>query len=197
MSKGVKIFLKLVIGVSAIGIIALAFYATMILSSNRETVKDMGYNLNNLPHWYMGEKPQELEATVYEDNQSTTIKFDLAIEDIQLESLNTKTDKIISGQDYYLYFTVVFTPKSKDFELKESGSLGRVTSEDWAYTLFIPKDKSESDYQRVISQGETVKLRYYIKTNEPVKDLGFYVNDSIDNETYRHYFKFIKNPKSE
>lgn len=197
MSKGIKLFLKMVIGVSAIGIVALAFYATIILSSNKETVKDMGYDTKKLPIWYVGEKPADLYSKAYIDNRATEIDFELSIEDIQLESLNTKTDKIVSGQDYYLYFTVVFTPKSQAFELKDGESLGRVTSNDWAYTLYIPKDKSESDYHRVIPAGETVKLRYYVKTNEPVKDLGFYVNSNIDSETFRHYFRFIKDPKAE
>lgn len=197
MSKGLKIFLKSFIVLITIGVIFLAGYATMLFSANKETVKDMGYDLKNLPHWYMGSEPAQLENSIYVNNETVKVNFDLAIEDIQLESLNTKTDKIISGQDYYLYFTIVFTPKTTDFELKDANSLGRVTSEDWAYTLFIPKNKSKSDYQRVVKKGETVRLRYYVKTNEPLKDLGFYVSSQIDNGTYRHYLKFIKNPKSE
>lgn len=196
MSKGLKIFLKSVIVLSTIGIIFLAGYTVTLFSANKETVKDMGYDVKNLPHWYMGSAPEQLESSMYVNNESVKVNFDLAIEDIQLESLNTKTDKIISGQDYYLYFTIVFTPKTTDFELKDGNSLGKVTSEDWAYTLYIPKNKSESDYQRVVKKGETVRLRYYVKTNEPLKDLGFYVSSQIDNGTYRHYFKFIKNPES-
>ena len=197
MSKGLKIFLKSFIVLITIGVIFLAGYATMLFSANKETVKDMGYDVKNLPHWYMGSAPAQLENSIYVNNETVKVNFDLAIEDIQLESLNTKTDKIISGQDYYLYFTIVFTPKTTDFELKDANSLGNVTSEDWAYTLYIPKNKSKSDYQRVVKKGETVRLRYYVKTNEPLKDLGFYVSSQIDNGTYRHYLKFIKNPKSE
>ena len=84
MSKGLKIFLKAVIVLSTIGIIFLAGYATMILSSNKETVKDMGYDVKNLPHWYMGSAPEQLESSIYVNNESLKVNFDLAIEDLSL-----------------------------------------------------------------------------------------------------------------
>lgn len=191
MGKGVKIFINILLGFSVVGLLGLAYYFSTITNGNKETVKDMSYNLEKSPTHYLGENVP-IVVTDFSDTEAQQKNATISIKDVHLESLNENTDQIIKGQDYYLYFTIVFTPENYSIEMKENNTLGTISSDDWKYTLFIPDGENESKYIRVIKPKETVEFKFYIKTNEDVEDLGFYTSASIDKETYKNYIKLIE-----
>lgn len=199
MNRTLGAIFKVLGFLAIIGLIVGAFYFTKILSSNRATVKDMSYNLEKSKKVYLDTPEEEmpyLQTTVYPDGnkkkKGETERYIIKIKDIELESLNTKTDEIIKGQDYYLFYTVEFTALDNSFVMTELDDLGSISSVDWKYTQEIPQGESKSNYDTIIKKGETRDFKFYIKTNEPVENLGFYVTKKIDKNIYKQYHPLKK-----
>lgn len=186
MNKVIKIFFIIFFTIFVIISLLMAGYFTKIMTANRETVKDMSYDLSKSYQTSVGNTLNLLGADYTSTNIDKHSK--ITISDVSLQSLNTKTNKIIAGQDYYLYYTVTFKPEDFNFEMQTLNSLGKISSDNWTYNNYAV-DSNEKYYLGVIKAGETKVMRFYIKTNETPDKLGFYTSASIDKETYRNYLR--------
>lgn len=193
--------LKIPLLLFAVFILVFSVYLTKISTEDRGTVKEVAYDITKSKTHYLLDSV-ESDVTKQSGTSSEELTYKTSIVNVYTESLNTQVNEIIKGQDYYLYFTVVFTPENHDYELsgdksKAPNALGTVNSADWQYFLQIPEGKNEADYGGVIPRGQTVMLEYFVKTNEPIEDLGFYLGKKIDKEMYKNYIKFIPNYESD
>lgn len=187
MGTFLKVFFKVFSTLLVILTLFLAIYFTVISSGSKGTVKDMTYDLTKSEIVSFGDKK---ETAIYGSGNGD-LRFETQLSDIELESLNPKSYRIREGDEYYLFFTVTFTPLDSKFELKNADSIGMISSNDWKYTMIIDPSKSESDYHRTINKGETVTLRYYIKTDEPLEALGLSLSGNISKTSTKEYLSFV------
>lgn len=195
MNKGITIIFKTFMVLLAVIGVVLSVYLAKIMTLDKGTVKEVAYNLKDSEIKLMGDGVTKSQVTNYDAEETAYLQYETEIRNLRTESLNTKVKEIVKGQDYYLYFTLDFKPVNKSFEITPE-NLGTITSDSWEYYPRIPKGKSESDYERVVKAGEKVSLEFYVKTNEPIEKLGFYLSKNIDEESSRHYLSLKeKDPK--
>lgn len=203
-----KIFWKLFITLFVVGGIFVTFYSSSLLNDNIASIKDMGYNLEKSEKFFIGgtsikperdgdvidedrKEPYELEYRDYQNPQAGKVYYDIQIKDVRLEGINRNTDSIIKGEDYYIFYTVSFTPKTGQFQMSDLNSIGQISSEDWMYKNYIPEGHDEIEYIGVIEKDKTVDFNFRIKTNEPIEQLGFYPSKDVTSDIYRPHLKLI------